>query len=302
MPLSKAGCAGAGRQEQLDKWNMEIRKDRTVPIFSTKDGTEIYYKDWGTGEPIVFSHGWPLNADAWDAQMLFLGQQGYRVIAHDRSGHGRSGQTWSGNDYDTWADDLAGLIEQLDLTNVTLIAHSMGGGEIARYVGRFGTSRLAKMIFIGAVPPLMVQTDANPGGLPLSVFDGLRAGLVENRSQFYKDTSVAFFGYNRPNAKVSEAIRDQFWRLGMQSGVKASYDCIEQFSETDFTEDLKKIDVPTLFMHGEDDQIVPYQDASVLAAKLVQNGTLKIYPGFSHGMAITQAETINADLLAFIKS
>ena len=273
-----------------------------MATITTTDGTEIYYKDWGTGEPIVFSHGWPLSADAWDAQMLFFGQQGYRVIAHDRRGHGRSGQTWDRNDYDTWADDLAGLIEQLDLTNVTLISHSMGGGEIVRYVGRSGTSRLAKMIFIGAVPPLMVQTDANPGGLPLSVFDGLRAGLVENRSQFYKDTSVAFFGYNRPDAKVSEAIRDQFWRLGMQSGVKASYDCIEQFSETDFTDDLKKIDVPTLFMHGEDDQIVPYQDTSVLAAKLVQNGTLKTYPGFSHVMAITQAETINADLLAFIKT
>jgi non-heme chloroperoxidase len=281
---------------------MEIRKDRTVPRFSAHDGTEIYYKDWGTGEPILFSHGWPLNADAWDAQMLFFGQQGYRVIAHDRRSHGRSSQTWDRNDYDTWAGDLAGLIEQLDLTNLTLIAHSMGGGEIARYVGRSGTSRLTKMIFMGAVPPLMVQSDNNPGGLPLSVFDGLRAGLVENRSQFYKDTSVAFFGYNRPNAKVSEAVRDQFWRLGMQSGVKASYDCIEQFSETDFTEDLKKIDVPALFMHGEDDQIVPYQDASVLAAKLVQNGTLKIYPDFSHGMAITQAETINRDLLAFIRS
>jgi non-heme chloroperoxidase len=279
-----------------------MRKDRTVPLFSANDGTEIYYKDWGSGDPIVFSHGWPLNADAWDAQMLFFGQQGYRVIAHDRRGHGRSSQAWDHNDYDTWADDLAGLIEQLDLTNLTLIAHSMGGGEIARYVGRYGTARLAKMVFIGAVPPIMVQTDANPGGLPLSVFDGLRAGLVENRSQFYKDTSVAFFGYNRPNAKVSEAVEDQFWRLGMQSGIKASYDCIEQFSETDFTQDLKKIDVPALFMHGEDDQIVPYQDASVLAAELAQNGTLKIYPGLSHGMAIIDAETINADLRAFIRS
>jgi non-heme chloroperoxidase len=273
-----------------------------MSTITTTDGTEIYYKDWGMGNPIVFSHGWPLNADAWDAQMLFFGQQGYRVIAHDRRGHGRSDQTWEGNDYDTWADDLAGLIEELDLANVTLVAHSMGGGEIARFVGRYGTARLAKMIFIGAVPPLMLKTEGNPGGLPLSVFDGLRAGLVENRSQFYKDTSMAFFGYNRPGAKVSDAVRDQFWRLGMQSGVKASYDCIEQFSETDFTEDLKKIDVPALFMHGEDDQIVPYQDASVLAAKLVHNGTLKIYPGLSHGMAIIDAETINPDLLAFIES
>ncbi len=273
-----------------------------MPLFTAKDGNEIYYKDWGMGDPIVFSHGWPLNADAWDAQMLFFGQQGYRVIAHDRRGHGRSGQTWDRNDYDTWADDLAGLIEQLDLTNVTLVAHSMGGGEIARYVGRHGTSRLAKMIFIGAVPPLMLKTDNNPGGLPLPVFDGLRAGLVENRAQFYKDTSAAFFGYNRPGAKVSEAVQDQFWRLGMQSGIKASYDCIRQFSETDFTDDLKQIDVPTLFMHGEDDQIVPYQDASVLAVKLVQNGTLKIYPGFSHGMAINEHDTIDPDLLAFIRS
>jgi non-heme chloroperoxidase len=266
------------------------------------DATEIYFKDWGTGDPIVFSHGWPLNADAWDAQMLFFGQHSYRVVAHDRRAHGRSAQTWYGNDYDTWADDLAGLIEQLGLNKVTLVAHSMGGGEIARYVGRYGTSRLAKMVFIGAVPPLMLKTDNNPGGLPLSVFDGLRADLVENRSQFYKDTSMAFFGYNRPGAKVSEAVRDEFWRLGMQSGVKASYDCIAQFSETDFSDDLKKIDVPTLFMHGEDDQIVPYQDASVLAAQLVQNAALKIYPGFSHGMAITEAATINSDLLAFIRS
>jgi non-heme chloroperoxidase len=273
-----------------------------VPVFNADDGTEIYYKDWGTGDPIVFSHGWPLNADAWDAQMLFFGQQGCRVIAHDRRSHGRSGQTWYRNDYDTWADDLAGLIEKLDLKNLTLVAHSMGGGEIARYVGRYGTSRLAKMAFIGAVPPLMVQTDNNPGGLPLSVFDGLRSGLVENRSQFYKDTSVSFFSYNRPHAKVSEAVEDQFWRLGMQSGVKASYDCIEQFSETDFTEDLNKIDIPALFMHGDDDQVVPYEDASVLAVKLVQNGTLKIYPGLSHGMAIINAETINLDLLAFIRS
>ena len=272
-----------------------------MSTITVTDGTEIYYKDWGTGEPIVFSHGWPLSAEAWDPQMLFFGQRGYRVIAHDRRGHGRSSQTWDGNDYDTWADDLAELIEQLGLTNVTLIAHSMGGGEIARYVGRHGTASLARMVFIGAVPPLMLKTDDNPEGLPLSVFDGLRSSLVENRPQFYKDTSAPFFGYNRPNANVSEAVQQQFWRLGMQSGVKASYDCIEQFSETDFTEDLEKIDVPTLFMHGEDDQIVPYQDASLLAAKLVPNATLQTYPGFPHGMAITEADTINADVLAFAK-
>ncbi len=273
-----------------------------MSLFVAGDGAEIYYKDWGSGDPIVFSHGWPLSADAWDPQMLFFGRQGYRVIAHDRRGHGRSSQGWDHNDYDTWADDLAGLINQLDLSDVTLVAHSMGGGEIARYVGRHGTSRLARMVFIGAVPPLMLQTDANPGGLPLSVFDGLRAGVAENRSQFYKDTSVAFFSYNRPGANVSEATKDQFWRLGMQSGIKASYDCIAQFSETDFTEDLKQIDVPALFMAGDDDQIVPYEDASVLAAKLAQSGSLKIYPGFSHGMAITEADTINADLLTFIRS
>jgi non-heme chloroperoxidase len=273
-----------------------------MSIFITDDRAEIYYKDWGTGDPIVFSHGWPLSADAWDAQMFFFGQQGHRVVAHDRRGHGRSTQTWGRNDYGTWADDLAGLIEQLELTNVTLVAHSMGGGEIARYVGRHGTSRLARMVFIGAVPPLMLKTENNPGGLPLSLFDGQRAGLLENRSQFYRDTSAAFFGYNRPNVKVSEATQDQFCRLGMQSSIKASYDCITQFSETDFTDDLKKIDVPALFMHGEDDQVVPYEDASVLAVKLVQKGALKIYPGLSHGMAIIDAETINPDLLAFIRS
>ena len=273
-----------------------------MSLFGAEDGTEVYYKDWGQGDPIVFSHGWPLSADAWDAQMFFFGQQGYRVVAHDRRSHGRSGQTWHRNDCDTWADDLAGLIEQLDLTNVTLIAHSMGGGEIARYVGRHGTSRLAKMVFIGSVPPLMVKTENNPGGLPLSLFDSQRDGLLENRPQFYRDTSEAFFGYNRPDATPSEAVQDEFCRLGMQSGIKASYDCIGQFSETDFADDLKKIDVPALFMHGEDDQVVPCQDASVLAAKNVQNGKLKIYPGLSHGMAIIDAQTINPDLLAFIRS
>ena len=272
-----------------------------MPLFSAEDGADIYYKDWGTGDPIVFSHGWPLNSDAWDTQMLFFGQQGYRVIAHDRRGHGRSSQTWDRNDYDSWADDLAGLIEQLDLTNVTLVAHSMGGGEIARYVGRHGTSRLVKMVFIGAVPPLMLKTDNNPGGLPLSVFDGLRAGLVANRPQFYKDTSVAFFSYNRPGAKVSEATEEQFWRLGMQSGVKASYDCIEQFSETDFTEDLKKIDVPALVLHGDDDQIVPIADSAMLSARLVKGATLKVYKGASHGMCTTEKDQVNEDLLAFIK-
>jgi non-heme chloroperoxidase len=274
-----------------------------MPLFTTDDGTEIYYKDWGSGDPIVFSHGWPLNADAWDAQMLFFGQQGYRVVAHDRRGHGRSTQTWDHNDYDTWADDLAGLIEHLDLNNTTLVAHSMGGGEIARYVGRHGTARLAKMVFIGAVPPLMLKTDANPDGLPKSVFDEMQAQLAANRSVFYRALpSGPFYGFNRPGVEPSEAIIENWWRQGMMGGAKAHYDGIVAFSQTDFTEDLKKITVPVLVMHGEDDEIVPYADSGPLSAKLLQNGTLKSYPGFPHGMPTTEAETINADLLAFVQS
>ena len=271
-----------------------------MSFFTASDGTRIFYKDWGSGDPIVFSHGWPLNSDAWDAQMLFFGQHGYRVIAHDRRGHGRSDQTWEGNDNDTWADDLAGLLDSLNLTNVSLVAHSMGGGEIARYVGRHGTRRLARMVFIGAVPPLMVRTDSNPGGQDISVFDGLRQGIVENRSQFYQEVSVPFFGYNRPDAKVSPGIQHQFWRLGMQSSIKASYDCVKQFSETDFTEDLKIIDAPTLVMHSKDDQIVPFADAGPLSAKLLKNATLKVYEDLPHGMFATHADVVNADLLAFI--
>ena len=268
---------------------------------TTKDGTHIYYKDWGKGQPVVFSHGWPLDADAWDAQMLFLGQHGYRVIAHDRRGHGRSSQPWSGYDNDTFADDLAELLDKLDLKKVTLVAHSMGGGEIARFVGRHGTKRLSKIVFIGAVPPLMLKTENNPGGQPLSVFDGLRSGIAENRAQFYKDVSVPFYGYNKPGAKISEGVKEEFWRLGMQSSIIGSYDCVKAFSEDDFTEDLKKIDVPTLFIHGEEDQIVPASDASVLATKLVKGSSLKIIPGAPHGLCTTHAGLINQELLGFLQ-
>lgn len=277
-----------------------------MPTITTKDGTLIYYKDWGgtstSAQPIVFSHGWPLNADAWDAQMLFLGQQGYRVIAHDRRSHGRSGQTWDGNEMDTYADDLAQLFEALDLVNAIMIGHSTGGGEVAHYLGRHGTNRVAKAVLIGAVPPVMVQKESNPGGLLLSVFDGIRAGVAADRSQFYKDLTMPFYGYNRPGAKISEGVRDNFWLQGMLGGHKGQYDCIKAFSETDFTEDLKKIDIPVLVLHGDDDQIVPYQDAGVLSAKLIPNATLKIYPGFPHGMCTTHADEINSDLLAFIQS
>jgi len=269
---------------------------------TVKDGTKIYYKDWGTGQPIVFSHGWPLNADAWDAQMLFLGQHGYRVIAHDRRSHGRSEQKWEGNEMNTYADDLASLFETLDLKGAVMVGHSTGGGEVARYLGRHGSKRVSKAVLIGAVPPLMLKTENNPGGLAMEVFDGIRAGVVNDRSQFFKDLSIPFFGYNRPDAKISEGVRENFWLQGMQSGVKGAYDCIKAFSETDFTEDLKQIDIPTLVMHGDDDQIVPLADSGALTAKLVKNAQLKVYPGYPHGMAIIHAAQLNPDLLAFIKS
>jgi non-heme chloroperoxidase len=269
---------------------------------TVKDGTKLYYKDWGKGQPVVFSHGWPLNADAWDAQMLFLGQQGYRVIAHDRRSHGRSDQTWDGNEMDTYADDLAALLESLDLNDAVLVGHSTGGGEVARYLGRHGSRRVSKAVLIGAVPPIMVKTQKNPGGLPIDVFDDLRIAVDKDRSQFFKDLSIPFFGYNRPGAKISEGVRENFWLQGMQSGIKGAYDCIKAFSETDFTEDLKKIDVPTLVMHGEDDQIVPFSDSGALTAVLVKNAQLKVYPGYPHGMPIIHSERINSDLLAFIQS
>ena len=271
-----------------------------MSTITTKDGTHIYYKDWGKGQPIVFSHGWPLTADDRDAQMLFFGQRGYRVIAHDRRGHGRSTQTWDGNEMDTYADDLAALTDALDLHDAIHVGHSTGGGEVARYLGRHGTKRVAKAVLISAVPPLMLKTEKNPGGLPISVFDGLRAALAANRPEFYKDITLPFYGYNRSGAKISEGIREHWWLQGMLGGVKAHYDCIKAFSETDFTEDLKKIDVPTLIMHGDDDQIVPIGAAGLMSAKIVKNATLKVYPGFPHGMCTTHADQINADLLAFL--
>ena len=262
---------------------------------------DLYYKDWGEGQPIVFSHGWPLSADDWDNQMLFFGQRGYRVIALDRRGHGRSTQTWDGNDMDTYADDLAALTEKLDLKDAIHVGHSTGGGEVARYIGRHGTSRVAMAVLISAVPPLMLKTEKNPGGLPIEVFDQIRAGVAGDRSQFYKDLTLPFYGYNRPGAKISEGIREHWWLQGMMGGVKAHYDCIKAFSETDFTEDLKKIDVPTFIMQGDDDQIVPIGASGLMSAKIVKNARLKVYPGFPHGMCTTNPEQINADLLAFLK-
>jgi non-heme chloroperoxidase len=272
-----------------------------MPTITTKDRTTIFYKDWGNGQPIVFSHGWPLSADDWDGQMMFFGERGYRVIAHDRRGHGRSDQTWGGNEMNTYADDLAQLFDALDLKDAIMVGHSTGGGEVARYLGRHGTKRVAKAALISAVPPLMLKTDKNPTGAPIAVFDGLRAALAANRPQFYKDITLPFYGYNRPGAKISEGIREHWWLQGMLGGIKAHYDCIKAFSETDFTEDLKKIDIPVLVQHGDDDQIVPIVAAGPLSAKILKNATLKVYPGFPHGMPTTNSDVINADLLAFIK-
>jgi len=270
--------------------------------FTTKDGTSIFYKDWGTGPVVTFSHGWPLSADAWDAQMLFLGQNGYRVIAHDRRGHGRSGQTWQGNNMDQYADDLGELLQHLDVKNATMVGHSTGGGEVVRYIARHGQKRVEKVVLISSVPPLMLKTEKNPGGLPLSVFDEIRAGVIKDRSQFYKDLSLPFYGYNKPGAKVSEGVREEFWRLGMQSSIVGSYDCIKAFSETDQTEDLKKISVPTLVIQGDADQIVPIDDSGRLSAKLVKNGTLKVIAGAPHGLCTTHADVVNQELLAFLQN
>jgi non-heme chloroperoxidase len=270
--------------------------------FTTEDGTQIYYKDWGTGQPVVFSHGWPLSADAWDGQMLFLGQQGYRVIAHDRRSHGRSDQTWNGNDMNTYADDLGQLIEALDLREAVMVGHSTGGGEVTRYVGRHGTSRVAKVVLVGAVPPLMLKTADNPGGLPLEVFDGIRKGTYDNRSQFFMDLTTPFYGYNREGAQISEGVRQSFWLQGMMAGIKGAYDCIKQFSEVDYSEDLKKIDVPALILHGDDDQIVPIGASAMRSIELVPHGTLKVYQGAPHGLTVTHQDQFNADLLAFIQA
>ncbi|WP_413707231.1 alpha/beta fold hydrolase [Ralstonia sp. Ralssp110] len=273
-----------------------------MQTITTQDGTRIFYKDWGNGKPVVFSHGWPLNADAWDAQMLFLVQKGFRVIAHDRRGHGRSDQPSQGNDMDTYADDLAALLDALDIQGATLVGHSTGGGEVAHYIGRHGTKRVARAVLIGAVPPIMLKTASNPHGLPMDVFDGIRKGVADNRSQFYRDLATPFFGFNRPGAKVSQGTIDAFWAQGMTGGIHGQYLCIKEFSEVDYTEDLKKIDVPVLFLHGDDDQIVPIDNSAKLGVEVVKDGTLKVYPGGSHGMCVTEADKVNADLLAFLST
>lgn len=298
LPFANSAEAATKTKSSKEKSTMSSN------TFTTKDGTQIFYKDWGTGQPIVFHHGWPLSSDDWDAQMLYFLDKGYRVIAHDRRGHGRSSQTATGNEMDTYAADVAELAKHLDLKDAIHVGHSTGGGEVARYVAQYGgKGRVAKAVLIGAVPPIMVKSEKNPGGLPLEVFDGFRAALVANRAQFYRDIpSGPFYGFNRPGAKVSQGVIDNWWRQGMIGGAKAHYDCIKAFSETDFTEDLKKIEVPVLVMHGDDDQIVPIADSALLSSKLLKKGELKVYKGLPHGMATTHADVINPDLLAFFKA
>ncbi|MGC5841009.1 alpha/beta fold hydrolase [Mesorhizobium abyssinicae] len=298
--LSRATTAQAEGKQNLAS-STATKGSTTMSTITTKDGTEIYYKDWGTGPVVTFSHGWPLNADAWDGQMLFLAQNGFRVVAHDRRGHGRSSQASSGNDMNGYADDLAAVIEALDLKDATLVGHSTGGGEVARYIGRHGTSRVAKAVLIAAVPPIMLKTEANPEGLPMEVFDGIRAGVAGDRSQYYRDLALAFYGANRSGAKVSQGTLDQFWLWSMQAGAKNAYESVKAFSETDFTEDLKKFDVPTLVLHGEDDQIVPVKDSARKSAKLIKGARDIYYPGAPHGITATHQDQVNAELLAFIK-
>lgn len=288
-------------QKQRSPASITNREKQTMGTITTKDGTEIYYKDWGEGPVVTFSHGWPLNSDAWDGQMLFLAQHGFRVVAHDRRGHGRSSQAASGNDMNGYADDLAAVIEALDLKDATLVGHSTGGGEVARYIGRHGTKRVAKAVLVAAVPPIMLKTAANPEGLPIEVFDAIRSGLVTDRSQFYRDLAPIFYGANRPGAKVSQGTLDQFWLWSMQAGLLNAYASVKAFSETDFTEDLKKFDVPTLVLHGEDDQIVPVKDSAVKSARLIKGARDIYYPGAPHGLTATHQDRVNADLLAFIK-
>ena len=297
-----AATFGAGAKGVTSTSHNRTLRRQSMSMVTIKDGTQIYYKDWGKGQPVVFSHGWPLSGDAWEDQMLFLGERGYRVIAHDRRGHGRSSQPWNGNDMNTYADDLAALVETLDLTNVVHVGHSTGGGEVARYIGRHGTKRVAKAVLIGAIPPLMLKTPNNPGGLPIEVFDEIRAKVLADRSQFFKDLTMPFYGYNRPGAKVSEGVRDSFWLQGMQAGFKGVFDCIKAFSETDQTEDLRKVTVPSLFIHGDDDQIVPIVASAQAAVKIAPKAQLKVYPGAPHGLCTTHKDQVNADLLAFFKA